>query len=67
MTLDEIDRIRESFVETSKDIRPEVAALMTVMKYHGVEKQASAAQLTEWCGTYEKGNIHLANISDAAT
>ena len=49
MTLDEIDRIRESFVENSEGICPEVAALMTVMKYHGIEKQASAAQLTEWC------------------
>lgn len=67
MTLDEIDRIRESFVETGEGICPEVAALMTVMKYHGVEKQASAAQLTEWCGTDENGNISLKNISDAAT
>lgn len=67
MTLDEIDRIRESFVETSEGVCPEVAALMTVMKYHGVEKQASAAQLTEWCGIDEKGSIDIGNISHAAT
>ncbi len=67
MTLDEIDRIRESFVKTDGGICPEVAALMTVMKFHGVERQASAAQLTEWCGTNEKGNINIGNISNAAT
>ena len=40
MNLDEIDRIRESFVQTSEGVPPQVAALMTVLKFYGVEKQA---------------------------
>ena len=66
MTLDEIDRIRESFVQTSEGVPPQVAALMTVLKFHGVEKQADAKQLTEWCGTDEQGNIGIRNLCDGA-
>lgn len=67
MTLDEIDRIRESFVHTSEGVSAEVAALMTVLKFHGLEKETDAKQLTEWCGTDEKGNIGIGNINKAAT
>ena len=68
MTLDEIERIRESFVVAADEGCPaEVAALRTIMKYHGIEKEADAKQLAEWGGTDEKGNIGLGNISRAAT
>ena len=66
MTLDEIDRIRESFVQTDEGIPHQVAALMTVLKFHGLEKQADAKLLTEWCGTDEKGNIGVRNICNGA-
>lgn len=67
MTLDEIDRIRESFVHASEEMPAEVATLMTVLKFYGLEKQIDANLLTEWCGADEKGNINIGNISEAAT
>lgn len=67
MTIDELDRIRESFVVAAEEgCASEVAALRTIMKYHGVEKEADAKQLAEWGGADEEGNVYFEGLCRAA-
>lgn len=62
MSEDDIERIRKSFVRATDKCPSEVACLLTVMKYYGVEEEAR--KLTEWCKV--DGKITLMGMKEAA-
>ena len=67
MTREEIERIWNSFVAAEQaECSPEIASLLTVMKFYGVEKTASIAQLNEWSGADKNKFINMEGIKEAA-